>query len=99
MNIYGIYDKLHSVDTTKGVVMSISDAENEYLCNEKYRCFGGADYRGYIEKDVAFVAPYEGRYGKGFAVAVHSYYKGKSSSKFMQIFFCIEKGDKENDKI
>ena len=91
MNIYGICDKLHSVDTTKGVVISRNEADNKYLYNSSYHRFGGADYCGYIEKDSAYVAPYEGRYGKGVAVAVHSYYKGKTSSKFMQIYFCVEK--------
>ena len=91
MNIYGIYDKLHSVDATKGIVISRDDADNKYLYNSKYRRFGGADYRGYIEEGSAYVAPYEGRYGKGVIVAVHSYYRGKTSSKFMQIYFCIEK--------
>ena len=33
MNIYGIYDKLHSVDTTKGIVISRDDADNKYLYN------------------------------------------------------------------
>ena len=91
MNIYGICDKLKSVDTTKGAVISIDDAENKYLCNSNYRRFGGASYRGYIEEGSAYVAPYEGRYGKGVAVAIHDYYKGKASTKFMQVFFCIEK--------
>ena len=99
MNIYGIYDKLSSIDTTKGVVISRNDADNKYLYNEKYRRFGGADYRGYIEEGFAYVAPYDGRYGKGFAVAVHSYYKGKSSSKFMQIYFCIEKEGEDRNEI
>ena len=93
MNIYGIYDKLPSVDTTKGVVISRNEVDNKYLYNSNYRCFGGANYRGYIEKDSAYVAPYDGRYGKGVVIAVHSYYKGKSSSRFMQIYFCTEKGE------
>ena len=91
MNIYGIYDKLHSVDATKGIVISRDDADNKYLYNSNYRRFGGADYRGYIEKDSAYVAPYDGSYGKGVAVVVHSYYRGKTSSKFMTVYFCIEK--------
>lgn len=99
MNIYGICDKLKSVNTKKGVVISIDVAENKYLCNSNYRHFGGASYRGYIEKGSAYVAPYKGRYGKGVAVAIHDYYKSKASTKFMQVYFCIEKGDEENDKI
>ena len=99
MNIYGIYDKLSSIDTTKGAVISRDEADNKYLYNSNYHRFGGADYRGYIEEGSAYVAPYEGRYGKGVAVAVHSYYRGKTSPKFMQVYFCIEKGDEENDKI
>ena len=91
MNIYGICDKLKSVNTKKGVVISRDDADNKYLYNSNYRRFGGASYRGYIEEGSAYVAPYEGRYGKGVVVAIHSYYRGKTSSKFMQIFFCIEK--------
>ena len=91
MNIYGIYDKLHSVDTTKGVVIYHNTANVKYLCNSNYRRFGGASYRGYIDEGYAYVAPYEGRYGKGVAVAIHDYYRGKSSTKFMRVFFCIEK--------
>ena len=99
MNIYGIYDKLHSVDTTKGVAVSRDYAENKYLLNRNYRHFGGASYRGYIEEGGAYVAPYEGRYGKGVAVAIHDYYRGKTSTKFMRVFFCIKKEGEENDKI
>ena len=99
MNIYGICDKLKSVDTTKGVVISRNEADNKYLYNSNYFRFGGADYHGYIEEGSAYVAPYEGRYGKGVVVAVHSYYRGKASSKFMQVYFCIKKEGKENDKI
>lgn len=92
MNIYGIYDKFTTIDTANGVKMLRSDADARYLYNSKYIRFGGAEYRGYIERDLAYVAPYEGRYGKGVAVAVHSYANhGKTSSKFMQIYFCIEK--------
>lgn len=100
MNIYGICDKLKSVNTKKGFVISLADAYNDYIFNSKYNIRIGAIYRGYIEKGFAYVAPYDGRYGKGFAVAVHSNYKGKSSSRFMRIYFCTEKkGDEENDTV
>lgn len=99
MNIYGICDKLKSVNTKKGFVISRTDAFNDYILNSKYFLRAGGMYRGYIEAGFAYVAPYNGRYGKGFVVALHSYYKGKTSPKFMQIYFCIEKGDEENDKI
>ena len=91
MNIYGICDKLKSVNTKKGFVISLAEAYENYIFNSKYHCRVGGIYRGYIEEGVAFVAPYEGRYGKGVAVAAHSYYKGKTSSRFMQVYFCIEK--------
>lgn len=91
MNIYGICDKLKSVNTKKGFVISCEDALNNYIFNSKYNFRIGGIYRGYIEKGIAYVAPYDGRYGKGFVVAVHSYYKGKSATKFMRIYFCIEK--------
>ena len=91
MNIYGICDKLKSVNTKKGFVVSYIEACNNYISNSKYYCHVGGMYRGYIEEGSAYVAPYNGRYGKGVAVALHSYYKGKTSSKFMQIYFCIEK--------
>lgn len=91
MNIYGICDKLKSVNTKKGFMISSADAFNNYILNSKYILRVGGMYRGYIEVGFAYVAPYNGRYGKGVAVAVHSYYKGKTSPKFMQIYFCIEK--------
>ena len=91
MNIYGICDKLKSVNTKKGFVISRADAFNDYIFNSKYNFRIGGIYRGYIEKESAYVAPYNGRYGKGFAVAVHSSYKGKSSSIFMRIYFCTYK--------
>ena len=99
MNIYGICNKLKSVNTKKGFVISNADACNDYILNSKYNLRIGGIYRGYIEVGSAYVAPYDGRYGKGVAVAVHIHYKGKSSSKFMQIYFCIEKEGEENDKI
>ena len=91
MNIYGICDKLKSVNTKKGFVVSYTEACNDYICNSKYHCHVGGIYHGYIEVGSAYVAPYNGRYGKGVVVALHSYYKGKSSSKFIQIYFCTEK--------
>ena len=91
MNIYGICDKLKSVDTKKGFMISSTDAFNNYILNSKYLLRVGGMYRGYIEVGSAFVAPYDGRYGKGVAVAMHSYYKGKTAPRFMQIYFCIEK--------
>lgn len=99
MNLHGLYDKFPSIDTSCGAVVLRTDALHNYIFNSKYHCCGGAMYRGYIERDLAYIAPYEGRYGKGVAVAFHAYYKGKSSSKFMQIYFCIEKEGEENDKI
>ena len=93
MNIYGICDKLKSVNTKKGFVVSHADAFNDYIFNSKYNSRKGGIYRGYIELESAYVAPYNGRYGKGVVVALHSYYKDKSSSKFMQIYFCTEKGE------
>ena len=95
MNIYGICDKLKSVNTKKGFVISYVKACNDYILNSKYHCHVGGIYRGYIEAGSAYVAPYNGRYGKGVAVAIHGYYKGKSSTKFMQIYFCIEKEGEE----
>ena len=95
MNIYGICDKLKSVNTKKGFVISRAEALKDYIFNDKYNFRIGAIYRGYIEAGSAYVAPYDGRYGKGFAVALHSYYKGKSSSKFMRIYFCTEKEGEE----
>ena len=91
MNIYGICDKLKSVNTKKGFMISSADAFKDYILNSKYNLRTGGIYLGYIEVGSAYVAPYNGRYGKGVAIAVHSYYKGKSSSKFMQIYFCTEK--------
>ena len=91
MNIYGICDKLKSVNTKKGFVISSADAFNNYILNSKYILRVGGMYRGYIEVGSAYVAPYNGRYGKGVALALHSYYKGKTVSSFMQIYFCIEK--------
>ena len=91
MNIYGICNKLKSVNTKKGFIISLADACNDYILNSKYNLRIGGIYRGYIEVGSAYVAPYNGRYGKGVVVALHSYYKGKSSSKFMQIYFCTEK--------
>lgn len=91
MNIYGICDKLKSVNTKKGFVISYTDALDKYIFNGKYNLHVGGTYRGYIELESAYVAPYNGRYGKGVVVALHSYYKDKSSSKFMQIYFCTEK--------
>ena len=100
MNIYGICDKLKSVNTKKGFVISYDDAFNDYIFNSsKYNFRIGGMYRGYIELGHAYAAPYNGRYGKGVAIAVHGYYLGKTSSKFMQIYFCIEKEGEENDKI
>lgn len=99
MNIYGICDKLKSVNTKKGFVISSDDAFSNYIFNSKYNVRVGGIYRGYIEVGSAYVAPYNGRYGKGVAVALHSDYKGKSSSRFTQIYFCIEKEGEENDKI
>ena len=99
MNIYGICDKLKSVNTKKGFVISYVKACNDYILNSKYHCHVGGIYRGYIEAGSAYVAPYNGRYGKGFAVAVQSCYKGKRSSIFMRIYFCTEKEGEENDKI
>ena len=93
MNIYGICDKLKSVNTKKGFIISRADACNDYIFNSKYNLRTGGIYLGYIELGFAYVAPYNGRYGKGFVVAVHSYYKGKSSSRFMQIYFCTDKGE------
>lgn len=99
MNIYGICDKLKSVNTKKGFVVSHLEACNDYIHNSKYNLRIGGIYRGYIEVGSAYVAPYNGRYGKGVAVALHSNYKGKSSSRFMRIYFCTEKEGEENDKI
>ena len=99
MNIYGICNKLKSVNTKKGFMISRADAFNNYILNSKYNLRTGGIYRGYIEVGYAYIAPYNGRYGKGFAIAVHSYYKGKSSSKFMQIYFCTEKGEWKDVKI
>ena len=95
MNIYGICDKLKSVNTKKGFVVSHTKACNDYIFNSKYYCHVGAMYRGYIDEGSAYVAPYDGRYGKGVVVALHSYYNGKASSRFMQIYFCIEKEGEE----
>ena len=94
MNLHGLYDKLPSIDTSRGVVVLRNDAFSNYIFNSKYCCYGGARYLGYVERDLAYVAPYAGRYGKGVAIALHDYYKGKSSTRFMKIYFCIEK---END--
>ena len=91
MNIYGIFDKLKSVNTKKGFIISRADAIDKFIFNGKYNLRVGGMYRGYIEVGSAYVAPYNGRYGKGVVVALHSYYKGKSSSKFIQIYFCTEK--------
>ena len=99
MNIYGICNKLKSVNTKKGFVISRADAHDNYIFNSKYNVRVGGIYLGYIEVGSAYVAPYNGRYGKGVAVAMHSYYKGKSSSRFMRIYFCTEKEGEENDKI
>lgn len=99
MNIYGICNKLKSVNTKKGFVISRADAYANYILSSKYRCRTGGIYRGYIEVESAYVAPYNGRYGKGVVVAVHNYYKGKSSSIFIRIYFCTEKEGEENDKI
>ena len=90
MNIYGICDKLKSVNTKKGFIIPHADAFNNYIFNSKYHCHVGGIYRGYIEAGFAYVAPYDGRYGKGVAIAVHSYYKGKTTSKFRRNYFCTE---------
>ena len=99
MNIYGICDKLKSVNTKKGFVISRKDAFDKYIFNSKYNFRIGGIYRGYIEVGSAYVAPYNGRYGKGVAVAVQSCYKGKRSSIFMRIYFCTKKEGEENDTV
>lgn len=95
MNIIGIYDKLdNTVSTGEGKLVDVNTL-NDVLYGKKYIRYGGSDYRGYIEKGKAYIAPYSGRYGNGYCVATHAYRKdGTTSTKYMTVWFCVKR---END--
>lgn len=92
MNIYGLLKK-NTVDTNKGRFMLEADFYCDYverINNIVQRVIGPVDIEGYMNNDCVYVAPYNGRYGKGFIVCKPEYFNGRKSTKYMRMYYYIE---------
>lgn len=93
MNIYGLKKK-STVDTNNGRFMLETDFcyyYKESINNNVKRVIGPVNVEGYMNNDCVYVAPYKGRYGMGFVVCKPEYYMGRKSTKYMRMYYYIEK--------
>lgn len=60
---------LYSISNRKTINLSAGHLENdEYFEPAECRCVKTGTAKGFMNKGKSFVAPYDGRYGKGFVV-------------------------------
>lgn len=98
MNLYGI-SSMKSVDFDRGEIVEAMDVIkiiSDRLGTKRLLMCGGKDnlgssYRGYINAKEAYIAPYNGKYGKGFICCTHSC----RSSLYMDVCYYIRE---ENQK-
>lgn len=96
MDLYGIRN-MKSVDFEHGKVirsMDVVRTVSDRLGTKRLLMCGGKEslgslYRGYIEVGSAYIAPYSGKYGRGFICCTHS----EVSSQYMDVCYYIREED------
>lgn len=90
MNIYGLLKK-SSIDTGNGRMMLEDDFYRDYSDRNIASVIGPVNVEGYMNNGCVYVAPYNGRYGAGFIVCKPEYYMGRKSTKYMRMYYYIER--------